>query len=85
MLEAAACGLPIVGTRAGYVADWAPGAAVAVDPQNPRQLADAVLAVLADNGSRERLTANARAFVEAHPVEWSARQLGDLYDAIARR
>ncbi len=85
VLEAAATGLAIVGTRAGYVADWAPSAALAVDAQNPRQLADVVLAVLADNSRRERLGANARAFAETHNLEWSVRQLADLYDGIARR
>jgi glycosyltransferase involved in cell wall biosynthesis len=79
VMEAAASGLPIVGTRVGYVADWQPDAALAVDPQNPEQLAIAIGRVLTDDVLRARLAAGARAIAQAHDVQWTARALEPLY------
>ncbi len=42
VLEAAAAGLPIVGTRAGYVADWSTDRAIAIDDFTAEALARAV-------------------------------------------
>ncbi len=48
VLEAAACGLPIVGTRVGALADLAPDAAVATPPGDPIRLGQNILTVLSD-------------------------------------
>ncbi len=40
LLEAASCGVPVVGSAVGYLADWAPDAATAVAPGDPAALAD---------------------------------------------
>ena len=37
VLEAAACGVPVVGTAVGYIADWAPERAVAVPARDPQR------------------------------------------------
>src|SRR4029079_4107434 len=42
VLEAAACGVPVVGTAVGYIADWAPERAVAVPARDPQALSDAM-------------------------------------------
>ena len=42
VLEAAACGVPVLGTRAGYLADWAPDRAVAIDDASPSTFARAI-------------------------------------------
>jgi len=57
VLEAAACGLPIVGTRVGALADLAPDAAVATPPGDPIRLGQNILVMLAD---LERLQALGR-------------------------
>lgn len=79
ILEAAAAGLPIVGTRVGYIADWGPARAVAVDPGDAAGLARAIVETLHDRERRDRLAANARAFAEAHDVDWTARELEEMY------
>jgi glycosyltransferase involved in cell wall biosynthesis len=83
-LEAAACGVPTVGTRVGYVADWAPDAAVAVDPGNAATLADAITHLLADAALRQRVTMAARAWSLAHDADWSAQRIERLYLDLVR-
>jgi glycosyltransferase involved in cell wall biosynthesis len=83
VLEAAACGLPIVGTRVGYVADWSGHASVAVPTEDAGALAKAIVETLDDQERRARLGAHARAFAETHDVEWTARELERLYLALA--
>ena len=80
ILEAAASGLPIVGTRVGYVADWGPNRAVAVEPANAPALAHAIVETLRDRERRDRIAANARAFAQAHDVDWTAREFEELYE-----
>lgn len=55
LLEAAAVGVPTVGTAVGHIAEWHPTAALAVPGQNPTALADAMETVLNDEDLRIRL------------------------------
>jgi glycosyltransferase involved in cell wall biosynthesis len=82
VLEAAASGLPIVGTRVGYVAEFAPHAAVAVAPGDANALAQAIVGTLADADQQTRLATNARAFALMHDVNWTAAELERLYAAL---
>lgn len=82
-LEAAACGVPTVGTTVGYLADWAPDKAVAVPPRNAAALADAIAAVLSDAPYRHRLAAAARDWTLAHDADWTADQFDRVYREIA--
>ncbi len=79
VLEAAAAGLPVLGTRVGYVADWAPEGAQALDDPSPPQLAEAIARVLSDPQRRAELARHALAFARAHDVDWSADALLRLY------
>lgn len=81
-LEAGAAGVPVVSTRVGYAADWAPDGAVAADPANPLALARAITATLSDADLRARLAASARTFSEHHDVEWTAREMARLYASL---
>ena len=54
VLEAAAAGVPVIGTRAGYVADWAPDRATAIDSVNADAMAGAIAALHRDPSSRQR-------------------------------
>jgi glycosyltransferase involved in cell wall biosynthesis len=79
ILEAAACGVPTIGTRVGYVADWEPDRAVGVPPGNPAALADAIVAAL-QNGERRRAMAHAaREWATAHDADWTAAAFERLY------
>jgi glycosyltransferase involved in cell wall biosynthesis len=82
VLEAAATGLPIVGTSVGYVSDWAGDRALAVPPRDPDALADAIRSLIADRAHRARLSAAARQWALAHDVEWTALALEKLYDEL---
>ena len=66
VLEAAAAGLPIVGTRVGFIADWAPDRAIATPIRDPGALADALQRVLTRRDERVRLGSQAQAWVFRH-------------------
>jgi glycosyltransferase involved in cell wall biosynthesis len=84
ILEAAAAGVPTVGTAVGYVADWHPERAVAVPVQNPEALADAIGDLLGDRPRRERLAAAAREWTLAHDAGWTATQFERIYAEVSR-
>jgi glycosyltransferase involved in cell wall biosynthesis len=84
VLEAAACGVPTVGTAVGHVADLAdlpmPGA-LAVPHRDPAALADTLLAVLADRGRRDALAAAAQHWAVQHDAAFTA----DAFEVLYRR
>jgi glycosyltransferase involved in cell wall biosynthesis len=82
MLEAAACGVPTVGTRVGYVADFEPERAVAVPVGDASALARAILALLDDSGRRRAIGQAARGWVLAHDADWTARRFLGVYAAL---
>jgi glycosyltransferase involved in cell wall biosynthesis len=82
-LEAAASGLPIVGTEVGYIADWAGERAAAVSPHEPARLADAIANLIADPSRRARLAASARDWVLRHDADWTAGEHDRLYQELA--
>ena len=79
VLEAAAAGVPTVGTLAGYVADWSPTSAMAVADATPESLADGILALHENADRRRSIAALARAFSIEHDASWSAAQFDQLY------
>jgi glycosyltransferase involved in cell wall biosynthesis len=82
-LEAAASGVPVVGTAVGYVADWAMTRAAAVPPADPCALADAIVRLLTDPGERQRLAIAAHDFALTHDADWTASELTRLYETLA--
>jgi glycosyltransferase involved in cell wall biosynthesis len=79
VLEAAACGVPTVGTTVGYIADWTPDRAVGVPVNDAAALADAVVALLDDPARRTRLATAARAWVLEHDADWTAHEIQRVY------
>ena len=79
ILEAAATGLPTVGTAVGYIADWRADRAVAVPINDPEALAGAISDLLRDPAQRTRLASAARAWTLAHDADWTAQQFNRLY------
>lgn len=79
VLEAAAHGVPTVGTAVGLLPELAPGAAVATTSRHPETLAAHVAALLADSPRRRRLGLAARAWALAHDADWTADQVDALY------
>lgn len=82
--EAAAAGVPTVGTGVGLVAEWAPDAALAVPVGDAKALANGILSLLADQQSREHLGRAAQMWVRKHDADWTARQLDGLYAQLCR-
>ena len=79
VLEAAACGVPVIGTRAGYVADWTPDRAVAIDDPSAETFARAIEELLADADRRRHLAAAARACAAEHDADRTASEFERLY------
>jgi glycosyltransferase involved in cell wall biosynthesis len=84
MLEAAALGVPTVGTPVGHVAEWAPDAAVLTPFSDPSALAENVGALLDDEPRRLRLAGAARARSVAEDADWTVRQVADLYREVSQ-
>ena len=75
MLEAAVAGVPVVGTSVGYIADWAPGASIAVPVRDPAALAEAIAIFAGDEEHRLRLAHAAHARAIAHDADAYAAQV----------
>jgi len=83
VLEAAACGVPTVGTAVGYVADWSQqGAARAVAIGDAAGLAQAILELLRDGPARRRMAEAAADLARAHDADWTARRFEALYTSV---
>jgi glycosyltransferase involved in cell wall biosynthesis len=78
-LEAAAIGVPTVGTAVGHIAEWSPRAALAVPVQDPVALAGALETVLADEELRLRLANEAHQRATLEDAAHTARVFDDLY------
>ncbi|TAM61559.1 MAG: glycosyltransferase [Rhodanobacter sp.] len=79
VLEAAAAGVPTVGTAVGHIAEWAPAAALAVPVGNAPALADAIHRMLDDEELRLRLAATAQCRTIREDADHTARAFEALY------
>jgi glycosyltransferase involved in cell wall biosynthesis len=79
VLEAMACGAPVVTSPSGSLPEVAGDAALMVDPHNPDEIAEAMLKILSDNLLRERLIK--MGIVQAGRFSWAhtAGQVLDVY------
>jgi len=82
VLEAAAAGLPVVGTRVGSASDLAPDGVVAVAPGDAAALAAAIVDLLQHPQKRAAIAAIAQAFAVSHDADFTARELVSLYESI---
>ena len=85
VLEAASLGVPTVGTAVGYVDEWSPDGARAVAVRTPEALADAVIAVLGDEESRQALGRNALVRLKEHDCEHVVSRWEAVYRQAAGR
>jgi glycosyltransferase involved in cell wall biosynthesis len=83
VLEAAACGVPVVGTAVGYIADWAPERAIAVPTRDPAALAAAMHDLLLNPEQRRRLAVAAHEWTAAHDADWTSRKIEHVYATLA--
>ena len=78
VLEAAAAGLPVIGTRAGYVADWASRRALTVHANAP-ELAAALTALHADPSAASAMALRAQKWSTANNVAAMTAKFDALY------
>ena len=78
-LEAAATGVPTVGTAVGHIAEWAPTAALAVPIGDAPALADSIRRLLGDEELRLRLAAAAQLRALCEDADHTARAFEALY------
>ncbi len=83
VLEAAAAGLAVVGTKVGFIADWAPDAAIRTPIGDPGALARALRSVLSNLDQRERLAANAQRWVRRNASLEADDAYSRLYHELA--
>lgn len=82
MLEAAAVGVPTVGTAVGHIAEWAPTAAIAVPPGDAESLSRETALLLADEERRLRIAREARSRALRQDADHTARAFEALYEEL---
>ncbi|HEX4913095.1 MAG TPA: glycosyltransferase family 4 protein [Vicinamibacterales bacterium] len=78
VLEAAAAGLPVVGTRAGYVADWSPRRSIAIGA-DAHELAQAISKLQREPGRADAIASRAQKWSTANNVATMAAKVDALY------
>jgi len=79
VLEAAATGVPAVGTAVGHLVEWAPVAALAVPVGDAGALAQAIERVLGNEELRLQLAADAQRRAIVEDADFTARAFDALY------
>jgi glycosyltransferase involved in cell wall biosynthesis len=85
VLEAAAQGVPTVGTAVGHIAEWAPDAASAVPVGDWSALARAIAELLSDEDRRLRIAREALRRVTREDADYTARSFQAIYASVAAR
>jgi glycosyltransferase involved in cell wall biosynthesis len=83
ILEAMACGTPVVASRASCLPEVAEGAALLVDPNNVEGLAGALELALLDGGTRTTLIAQGLERARQYTWTRAAEQLLSVYRTVA--
>lgn len=83
LLEAMACGLPIITTRCGGTAEYiGEDGGVMIPPSDPDQFAAAILKLVPADSSAEAIGENARKRVRKFDYAVVARQMKAVYEAV---
>jgi len=79
VVEAMSCGVPVITSNRGALAEVAADAALLVDPEDPQALSAAMRRVLADSGLRAELSAAGRRRSEAFSWQKTAQATLAVY------
>jgi glycosyltransferase involved in cell wall biosynthesis len=80
VLEAMARGVPVACSKRSALAEVANGAALTFDPEQPKEIADAIELLLEDGATRDRLRAAGHANVARFSWDETARRTLAVYD-----
>jgi len=84
ILEAMACGTPVITSNTSSMPEVAGDAALLIDPLRPETIADAILRLQSDPAERARLVARGLARVQRFSWRETARQVKQIYaDVVA--
>lgn len=84
LVEAAASGVPAVGTAVGHLVEGSPDRSLAVPAGDAAGLGEAIAALLRDPEKRLRMGKAARAWAEANDADATAAAFESLYAEVAR-
>jgi glycosyltransferase involved in cell wall biosynthesis len=79
VLEAAAAGVPTVGTAVGHIAEWSPHAAIAVPCRDAEALAAALESLVDDEDLRMQTAEQALERAKHEDADHTARAFGEIY------
>jgi glycosyltransferase involved in cell wall biosynthesis len=82
--EAAACGVVIVGTRVGLLAELAPAGAVAVNVGDYQALAQETIDLLNNPTRYNRLREQALRWAHTYNLDWTVDQYSHLYEKLIK-
>jgi glycosyltransferase involved in cell wall biosynthesis len=85
ILEAMACGCPVVASDCHSMPEVAGGAALLVDPYDPARIAEAVERLLTDGQTRQHLIEKGRQRAPQFPWEKTASEVLALYQRVMTR
>jgi glycosyltransferase involved in cell wall biosynthesis len=85
LLEAMACGVPIVTSRTSALPEIAQDAAVYIDPEDPEDMATKIIHLLEDTALREKLVSAAESRVKFFSWEKTARKALQFYQSVMLR
>ena len=86
MLEALSCGIPIIGTRVGDVADYInPFTGILIEPRNEQQLVDAMTVIVKDRNRFSDAMKIRASVVDKVNSETIAKQFVDVYNKVLNR
>ncbi len=80
--EAAAAGVPTIGTAVGLVSELAPERAFAAPVGDAAALATGILALLGDPTRRERMARAARDWARRYDADWTATEFERIYTEV---
>jgi glycosyltransferase involved in cell wall biosynthesis len=83
ILEAMACGTPVVASRASCLPEVAEGASLLIDPDDTEDLTSALEQALCDSKSRTQLIQRGRDRAAEYTWERAAKALLDVYASVA--
>lgn len=82
VLEAAASGVPTVGTAVGHVRDFAPDRALSVAVGDDGALAESILSLLHDEPRRREMGAAAKRWAREHDADATTAAFERIYDEV---